>query len=328
MINRASRQDTATSACRSFHLVRGDLRAFLETFEPLPVNPDALEEIRNWPNEPLLPPPAPAVVERIIEGATDHPKLRVLVIDPNPGMRGRPALLHMHGGGYIMGSPEIIAPQLQHTAREIGCVVVSVDYRLAPETPYPGALEDNYAALKWLHANAGSLGVDSARIAVGGESAGGGHAAALAIAARNRNGPPISFQYLVYPMLDDRTGINKAVSPDVGEFVWTTEHNRLGWSSFLGVAAGSNKVPEGSVPARVDDLAALPPAFIAVGSLDLFLDENLEYAARLEAAGVPAKTYVEPGAFHGSNKLVPEADSSIRFNARLLDELRRGLKAE
>lgn len=313
---------------RSWRLVPPDLRPFLESFEPLPADLDALEEIRDWPNEPLLPPPAPAVVERIIEGATDHPNLRVLVIDPNPGERGRPALLHMHGGGYIMGSPEIIAPQLQHTAREIGCVIVSVDYRLAPETPYPGALEDNYAALRWLHANAGSLGVDNARIAVGGESAGGGHAAALAIAARDRNGPSISFQYLVYPMLDDRTGISKQVSPEVGEFVWTLEHNRLGWSAFLGVPAGSKNVPEGSVPARVGNLASLPPAFIAVGSLDLFLDENLEYAARLKAAGVPVTTHVEPGAFHGSNKMVPEAESSRRFNAQLHDGLRRGLKAE
>lgn len=316
---------SSASECRSFSLVPRDLRPFLESFEPLPATLDSLDDIRNWPNEPVLPPPAPAVTERVIEGPADHPGIRILIIDPNPGAKCRPALLHMHGGGYIMGSPEIIAPQLQITAQKVGCVIVSVAYRLAPETPYPGALEDNYAALKWLHRNASELGVDSLRISVGGESAGGGHAAALAIAARERNGPPISYQHLVYPMLDDRTGISKSVSPEVGEFIWTVEHNRLGWSALLGVPAGSESVPEGSVPARVENLEGLPTTFIAVGSLDLFLSENLEYARRLTDAGVSVVTHVEPGAYHGSNKLVPEARSSQRFNQRLLEELRKNL---
>src|SRR4029077_17645569 len=145
----------------------------------------------------------------------------------------------------------------QRTAQSCNCVVVSVEYRLAPETPFPGALEDNYTALRWLYANAETLGVDRNRIAIGGESAGGGHAAALAIAARDRKEVPVIFQLLIYPMLDDRTGSSRPVPPHIGEFIWTAQSNVFGWSSLLGVPAGSAKVPAGAVPARVEDLSGL-----------------------------------------------------------------------
>jgi acetyl esterase/lipase len=203
-------------------------------------------------------------------------------------------------------------------------LVVSVDYRLAPETPFPGALEDNYAALKWMNLNAASLGIDPKRIAIGGESAGGGHAAMLAIAAQDRGEYALAFQLLIYPMLDDRTGSTKPAPEHIGHFLWNSGSNRFGWESLLGMAPGSANPPAGSVPARVKDLSGLPPTFIGVGALDLFVDEDVDYARRLIAAGVPTELLVVPGAYHGFNGLVPKASVSVRFNAQALNALKRG----
>lgn len=204
-------------------------------------------------------------------------------------------------------------------------MVVSVDYRLAPATPFPGSLEDNYAALRWLYCNAEELGVDRQRIAVGGESAGGGHAAMLAIAARDRGEFPVAYQWLIYPMLDDRTGTHRAVPPHIGTFVWTREFNKQGWTAFLGVEAGSADVPVVAAPARLTKLAGLPPAFIGVGSLDLFVEEDIDYAARLNAAGVPVELHVVPGAYHGFDVIAPEAAVSRRFTQNWLDALSKAL---
>jgi acetyl esterase/lipase len=210
----------------------------------------------------------------------------------------RPAILHMHGGGFVFGSAESFLYALQDIAAALDCVIVSVDYRLAPETPFPGALEDNYAGLKWLHSHAEELGADAGRIAVMGESAGGGHAAMLAIAARDRGEVPLIYQALVYPMLDDRTGSSRAMPPHIGAYIWRPADNRFGWTSLLGRPAGSDEVPYGAVPARVGDLKGLAPAFIAVGSIDLFFDEDIEYARRLVEAGVPVELHVYPGCVH------------------------------
>ncbi|MEM9533479.1 MAG: alpha/beta hydrolase fold domain-containing protein, partial [Pseudomonadota bacterium] len=198
---------------RSWHLVSPDLRDVLEAWEPLGFSDENLAALRDTPADPLQPPPAPAVSERVIPGPADHPELAVVLVDPDPRRRDKPALLHIHGGGYVLGTALSSAPRLQTLAAEVGCLIVSVEYRLAPETRHPGALEDNYAALKWLMESADELGIDPGRIAVGGESAGGGHAAMLALAARDRAGPKIAFQWLIYPMLDDRTGSTRAVSP-------------------------------------------------------------------------------------------------------------------
>ncbi len=242
-------------------------------------------------------------------------------------------------------------PRIQGIATDCHCVVVSVDYRLAPETRYPGALEDNYAALQWVHAHAAELGIDRFRIAVGGESAGGGHAASLAIHARDRNRTdrnkpdrnknkddhnkddrnkddrdndvPIVFQLLIYPELDDRTGSSNPAPPAVGRFMWTASANRLAWSSLLGVPAGSSKVPVAAVPARVASVAGLPPAWIGVGSIDLFAEEDMEYARRFVHAGVPTELLVARGAFHGFDLLVPDAEVSKQFSASWKSALRK-----
>lgn len=265
---------------------------------------------------PVLPVlPEPPVIERRVPGRGAAPDVRVLVVNARPGER-RPGVLHLHGGGYVAGTADTAVPGAQAQAQALDCAVVSVDYRLAPETRFPGALEDGYAALTWMHAHADALGVDPARIAVQGESAGGGHAAALALAARDRGEVAVAFQALAYPMLDDRTGgpgRMRQPPAHVGTFVWTRAMNRLGWAALLGGRGGGRTAPAGAVPARAADLAGLPPAWIGVGALDLFVDEDVAYAGRLRAAGVPAELYVPAGAYHAFDLLAPGASVSRQF---------------
>ena len=263
-------------------------------------------------------------VERRIPGRNGAPEVRIFVHGAKPGM-SRPAILHMHGGGYTGGSPAISLGQLRPIANAIDCTIVTVDYRLAPGTPFPGSLEDNYAALLWLHRNAAELGVDRSRIAVMGESAGGGHAAMLAIAARDRGEVPLAFQALVYPMIDDRTGSTRSVPAPIGTLIWTAESNRRGWSALLGMPAGSPMVPEGAAPSRLANLAGLPPAYIGVGSIDLFVDEDIAYAQRLINAGIPVELNVVPGAFHGFDIIAPETGVTRQFLARLVEAMKSAL---
>jgi acetyl esterase/lipase len=307
-----------------YDFVDPELLPALKSLPELHLTNETLARVRQQEQAPPpLPPPAPQPVERRIPGPVSAPDLRLTIVDPAPGAKGRPVLLHTHGGGYVGRSAALAMNFLQTAAQTCNCVVISVDYRLAPETRFPGSLEDNYTALRWVHANADALGVDRVRIAVGGESAGGGHAAMLTIAARDRKEIPITFQLLIYPMLDDRTGSSRPVPPHIGAFVWTAESNRFGWSSLLGIPAGSPSVPPGSVPARVENLAGLPPAFIVTGAIDMFVDEDIEYARRLIAAGVPTELHVVPGAYHGYDLLVPNAKVSRRFTDYWTTALRR-----
>jgi acetyl esterase/lipase len=264
----------------------------------------------------------PSVAERMVPGRAGAPDVRVFVINAKAGGR-RPALLHTHGGGYILGSAASSIPDLQVLAQALDCVIVTVEYRLAPETPFPGSLEDNYASLKWLHTNADELGADRSRIALMGESAGGGHAAMLAIAARDRGEVQVMFQSLVYPMLDDRTGSTRKPPAHVGTFVWNVDYNRAGWASLLGKTPGGPDAPAGAVPARVEKLAGLPPAWIGVGSIDLFVDEDVEYARRLIDAGVATELLVVPGAYHGFDVIVPGASVSRQFRLMQYNALAR-----
>lgn len=289
-------------------LVATELLPGLEALPQFELNASTLPIIRSGlggRDNSLRPPLSAAQLainceQRFIPGASNSPDVRVLIYTP-AGARTtlRPAYLHMHGGGYVLGIPEINDGSNRFFSAELDCVVISVDYRLAPETQFPGSLEDCYAALAWLHIHAPSLGVDRNRIAIGGESAGGGHAAALAILARQRGEYSICLQLLDAPMIDDRTGSISDPHPYCGEFVWPAANNRFAWHALLGVEPGSDAVPVGAAPARVADLSGLPPTFIAVGALDLFLEENLEYARRLIRAGVPTELHVIPGAYHG-----------------------------
>jgi len=259
---------------------------------------------------PLLP--APVVTKRSIPGPKGSPDVVVYIAGAKAG-EAKPAMLHMHGGGYVAGSAEASRRDMQDLAAAHNCVAISVEYRLAPETPFPGSLEDNYAALQWMYKNAAELGVDRTRIAIKGESAGGGHAAALAIAARDRGEVPICLQVLVYPMLDDRTASSVAVPPSMGQYIWTRNNNRFGWTSLLGRPAGSAGVPVKSVPARVDNLTGLAPAWIGVGSIDLFVGEDIAYGRRLMDAAVPTEMHVVPGGFHAFDIIAAEAPLSVAF---------------
>jgi acetyl esterase/lipase len=279
----------------------------------------------NPPSPPLLP--DVPVREMRIPAQGSLPAVVVQLVNSQPGA-GKPAILHTHGGGYILGSAKSELRFLQDTAQALDCTIASVEYRLAPETRYAGSVEDNYAGLRWLHRSAGELGVDAGRIALMGESAGGGHAALLAIAARDRGEVPLVLQALIYPMLDDRTGSSRQVPPHIGAIGWDPPANRYGWRSFLGTEPGGSGVPIAGVPARLEDLRGLAPAFIAVGGVDLFVSEDVEYARRLTEAGVATELLLVPGAFHGFDRVAPETRLARTFTATKHEALRRAFGME
>jgi len=208
-----------------------------------------------------------------------------------------PCMYSMHGGGYVLGSYTMDDPTFDALCPKLGFVGVSVEYRLAPETPYPGPLEDCYAGLRWTYDNADELGIDKTRIGIRGVSAGGGLAAALALLARDRGEVAIAFQLLDSPMLCDRQVT--ASSQLDGLPVWSARSNTFGWRSYLGDLYGSDDVPYTAAPARATDLSGLPPAFVSVGAVDGFVDEDVDYAMRLNHAHVPTELHVYPGACHG-----------------------------
>ncbi|KKC25236.1 hypothetical protein WP12_15090 [Sphingomonas sp. SRS2] len=265
-------------------------------------------------------------VEIIEIAGGDGQPLTIILYRPRRAIGPCGALLHIHGGGFVTGSPLQSQENQAKTCAELACVIVALGYRLAPETRFPGALEDCYAALQWLANEAPSLGVDPARIAIGGESAGGGLAAGLALLARDRGEIKIVFQSLIYPMLDDRTCIASDPHPHTGHFVWTNEQNRFGWSAILGVEPGTASISSYAAPARAKTLGGLPPTFIAVGALDLFLEEDLDYARRLTRAGVAVELHIYPGAYHGFVR-VPDAKVAIAARQQSQEALRRALVA-
>jgi len=311
--------DTKTS----LPLVDPELAGVLDYLQGPPPSDETLAELRALDFQlPQGEDDSVTIERRVIPGPAGAPDLSVVIYRPAGLPSGAPVLLHIHGGGYVMGNPDQYVFYGRGYAAACECVVVSTSYRLAPETRWPGAVEDVYAALCWVHDHADELGVDPGRVAIAGESAGGGHAAALTLYARDRGGPPILFQLLTFPMLDDRPSTN----PFSGQYGWTRAHNHYGWSSLLGVPAGSDAVPAEAVPARARDLSGLPPAYIATGALDLFADENIEYARRLNAAGVPVGLHVIPGAYHGFDIIVPDAQPSKLLRAGVHDALRTAFR--
>ena len=282
-------------------LVDPELLDSLSFFPPLALSPEGLAELRRAHEPPPTPELGPDVDCKalLIDGVGDAPAVRLLVYRPR-ATRAPPGagILDIHGGGYIVGAPEMGHLRNGALAAELGCVIVSVDYRLAPETAFPGALEDCYAALTWFHGKAAELGVDPQRIGVSGMSAGGGLAAALALYVRDRREALLAFQHLIYPMIDDRTCMREP-NAHVGQHVWTHADNSFGWRSLLGTAPGGGGVSAHAAASRAEDLSRLPPTYLAVGALDLFLQENLDYVSRLAHAGVPVEAHVYPGAYHG-----------------------------
>ncbi|MGR3322210.1 MAG: alpha/beta hydrolase [Pseudooceanicola sp.] len=305
--------------------VHEQLRDGVEAYPTARLSDATLGEIRRLRAEAVLPVgPLDGVAweERHVPGPEGAPDVRVLVYRPEAAGQARPAILHFHGGGLVVGLPEMGHARNGWLVRELGCVVVSVDYRKAPEAKWPAGPEDGWAALQWMRGAAAELGIDPERWALLGESAGGCMAASLAFMARDRAGPDPLLQALVYPMLDDRTGLG-GPGPEGPTLVWTESSNGYGWSAYLGVPAGSDHVPAGAVPARRTDMAGLAPAWIGVGSIDLFAGENLDYARRLLAAGVECEFLMIPGAYHAFQKVVPDAPVSRAFEASYLEALRR-----
>ncbi len=292
-----------------------DLRAIFKAIKKVPSRPfDLAAERRASLQTPKFK-DEPPVTETLVTVGGGAPDVRVYLINGKRDAAPKPAVLYLHGGGFVGGSAKTNVTALQTLAKRLNVVIASVDYRLAPETRFPGALNDNYAALNWLYRNAVDIGVDAQRIAIMGESAGGGHAAMLAISVRDRGEIPLKLQMLIYPMLDDRTGSSQQVPSMQGEVIWTPKQNVFGWQSLLGIKPGGKAAPYGSVPSRIDDLKGLAPAFIAVGTLDLFMNEDVEYAQRLANAGVATELYVVPGAFHGFELAAPKSKIASIFTS-------------
>lgn len=236
-----------------------------------------------------------------------------------------PCLYWIHGGGYVIGSYEGDDARFDAWCPEYRCVGVSVEYRLAPETPYPGPLDDCYAGLKWVYDHHEELGIDPDRIGIGGVSAGAGLAAGLALLARDRAEIPLRFQLLDCPMLDDR---QRTPSSQLdGLRVWNRDSNTFGWRSYLGDLYGSPDVPGYAAPARATDLGGLPPAYVCVGTVDGFRDEDIDYATRLLQAGVPAELHVFPGAPHGV-MLFPETLVARRYAQSIEEWIGRQLRSD
>lgn len=247
--------------------------------------------------------PKDITIENVVIKGQDAQTIRLRVYKPiSPPATPMPVLIWLHGGGYVIGKPEMDDRLCTEYVREAGIVVVSVDYRRAPQHPFPAGLEDSYAALKWVASHSEQLHADAKCIAIGGASAGGGLAAALAQCAFDRQEVPPAFQLLIYPMLDDRT-VLRADIDDSNNVAWNHKSNRFGWQSYLGQECGSDTVPAYSVPARRQDLAGLPPAWIGVGTLDIFHNEDVVYGQRLTESGVECEMVIIPGAFHGFDAL-------------------------
>lgn len=259
--------------------------------------------------------------DRTVPGPAGAPAVPVRIYRPLQAGEGPlPGVYFIHGGGMILGSVAGEDAVASRICDAVGAIVVSVEYRLAPENPYPAQSEDCYAGLVWMAKNAAELGIDADRLAVYGGSAGGGLTIATALLARDRNGPAIRFMMPIYPMIDDR---NETVSSqeitDVG--VWDRAGNIQAWEWYL----GGKPADQYAAPARAEDLSGLPPAFIDVGSVDLFLDEDITFVQRLLQAHVPVEFHINPGSYHGSESFAPEAALSQRIWARRLDALQRAL---
>jgi acetyl esterase/lipase len=263
------------------------------------------------------------IEDRQIPGRDGDPAVTVRIYRPE--QRSAPAAVYnVHGGGFIAGDLETEHAFNIVLARELGIVVVSVDYRLAPETPFPGGLEDVYAGLVWTAANAGELGIDPERIAIQGTSAGGGLCAALALLARDRGGPRIAFQFLSVPELDDRL-ITASMTDFIDTPLWSRPRAIISWDCYLGAGrAGTADVPIYAAPARATELAGLPPAYVSVMHFDPLRDEGVAYALAMLAAGVSVELHLFPGTFHGS-MLVQDAAISKREQAEKIAVLRQAL---
>ena len=312
----------------------------LEIFSSLPFRvldptdvPSAVSSLREsaaarraqLPTVPM--PDGVSTEDRQVPGPRGAPQVMVRLYRPAALPDNAPALYWIHGGGMVLGSVEMNEAYCGGLADRLNAVIASVEYRLAPEHPYPAPLDDCYAGLSWLAGATDELGVDPTRIAIGGASAGSGLAAGLALLARDRGEVEVCFQFLVYPMLDDRNSTRSSHAIRDSR-VWNRDTNHVGWNAYLSGQAGTEGIDAYAAPARSDDLSGLPPAYICVGTMDLFVDEDIAYAQALLAAEVPVELHVYPGAFHGSPNSIPNASLSVRWSADEQAALDRALNGK
>lgn len=302
------------------HLVDPEILPLIDLFGRVELDSAPIADIRTGAAATYaqLPPPVIAPQELIIPSIHGGPDIMVFLYRPAETRPGGGAILHIHGGGMVLGSVRQMQAGPAALAAAASVPVASVEYRLAPEHPFPAPQQDCHSALAWLAGQAHALGFDADHIVVAGESAGGGLAAGLAIMARDLGGPALAGQLLTYPMLDHRTGGDACPyrNPTTGEFIWTRASNRFGWRALQGDYKADDERRGWFSPSLAEDLSNLPPAYIATGSLDLFFDENLDHARRLTAAGVPVELHSYAGAIHAFNA-IPDAALTRRFNAGL-----------
>jgi acetyl esterase/lipase len=305
-------------------LVDPELFALVDSFPAMTLTAETLQQTRAaipaMMAAQTLPDLPVTISDVYIPSGDGKNTIRCMMICPNAMKAKAPAILHFHGGGHVLGVPEMNKVQLMRWVAELGCLVLSVDYRLAPETPFPGPMDDGYAALAWLHEQAATIGIDPKRIAVSGESAGGAMAACLCLMVRDRGEYTIAFQHLEAPRLDDHLPAVVDANPYTGEFVWTRSSSAFCRSAYLG---GNETSPYASA-ARAKSLVGLPAAYIAVGSLDLFVDECLAYTTRLTRSGIPVELHIYPGCFHGF-KMAGGASVTKRAEADNIHALRKAL---
>ena len=310
----------------------GAALAVFAEFMPPSITPDLIPLMRQ-PNPAMMPPSDEqlardgkfSIEERAVPGPAGDPEISLLICRPTTPAAPGVGLYHIHGGGMIIGDNRSGVEEMLDIAAELGGTVVSVEYRLAPETPHPGPVEDCYAGLVWTAEHAAELGIDPERLIVVGASAGGGLSAAVALLARDRGTPALAGQLLIYPMLDDRNDTPSAVQM-AGRGVWDRTANETGWKALLGDACGGPDVSPYAAPARETDLSNLPPTFIDVGTAETFRDEDVAYASGIWRAGGRVELHVWPGCFHGFDALAPQAQISqearaarVRWLHRLLD---------
>ncbi|MGO4680544.1 alpha/beta hydrolase [Microbacterium sp. 2MCAF23] len=313
------------------------LAAFLDLVEIIPLRADTI--LANRAHFATIIPPIAVQAEgravtfedRSIPGPAGAPDVEITIVRPAapaaPAADPAPAVLSIHGGGMVLGTRFFGTPELIDLAERHGVVGVAVEYRLAPEHPGPAQAEDCYAALEWMAAHAGELGIDSARIIASGQSAGGGLSAAVALLARDHNGPRLAGQLLGCPMLDDRNETVSARQYD-GIGAWDRNNNDTAWTAIAGEDRFTDLVSPYTAPARATDLASLPPAYIEVGAAETFRDEAVDYASRIWATGGQAELHVWAGGYHGFHGFSPDAVVSVAANAARESWLRRVLRLD